>query len=346
MQALELVAPQRIELGEMPDPPAPKAGEVAVRIRAVGVCGSDMHFYLEECCAGTPAAYPMVLGHEPAGEVVAVGEGVEGLKAGDRVAVEPAISCGGCEFCRAGRRNLCERVEFMGGIQRPGLLREYAVAPAENILKVPDSMSFATAAMIEPVAVLLHAMNLAELRFGETVAVMGAGPIGLLAVEVAKLAGASAVVIGDKIPYRLERARALGADQVVDVSKDSIADAARDMTGGKGVHVVLDAAGKAASINAGIQSARAGGRMVVIGIPSQEDVAVNLWPALQAEVTVKVQKRNNGNDHAALELIEAGKIDPVRSIVSHRFALEDGAKAFETMGAYADDVIKPLVELG
>jgi len=345
MQALELVAPKKMEVREIPDPPEPRAGEVAVRIRAVGVCGSDMHFYLEESCAGTPASYPMVLGHEPAGEVVAVGQGVEGLKAGDRVAVEPAVSCGECEFCRAGRRNLCENVLFMGGIQRPGLLREYAVTPQENALKVPDSMSFATIAMVEPVAVLLHAMNLANLRFGETVAILGAGPIGLLALEVAKLAGASTVVIGDKIPHRLERARALGADQVVDVSKDSIADAARDLTHGKGVHVVFDAAGKPQSINAGIASARAGGRMVIIGIPSQEDVAVSLWPALQAEVTITVQKRNNGNDHAALELIEAGKIDPVRSILSHRFPLSDGAKAFETMGAYADGIIKPLIEM-
>ncbi len=150
----------------MPDPPDPGPGEVVVRLRAVGVCGSDMHFYLEESCAGTPAAYPQVLGHEPAGEIAAVGAGVEDLKPGDRVAVEPAISCGACELCRSGRRNLCENIVFMGGIQLPGLLREYAVMPRENALKVPSEMSFATAATIEPLAVLLHSMNLAELKLG------------------------------------------------------------------------------------------------------------------------------------------------------------------------------------
>ena len=344
MEALQLVAPREMEVRTMPDPPDPGPWEVAVRIRAVGVCGSDMHFYLEDGCAGTPAAYPQVLGHEPAGEVVAVGPGVDDLKVGDRVAIEPAISCSRCEYCRAGRRNLCEYIQFMGGIQLPGLLREYAVVPRENALKVPDAMSFVDAAAIEPVAVLLHARNLAQLQLGETVAVMGAGPIGLLALQVAKLAGASKVVIGDKVPHRLQRARELGADQVVDVSKDSIVDAARDMTGGHGVHVVFDAAGKAASINAAIQSIRPAGRIVIIGIPSQAETGVELWPALQAEASIIVQKRNNGNDHAALELIESGQIDPA-SILSNRYRLADGGKAFAAMGEYADGVIKPVIEL-
>jgi L-iditol 2-dehydrogenase len=328
----------------MPDPADPAPGEVAIRIRAVGVCGSDMHFYLEDGCAGTPAAYPQVLGHEPAGEIVAVGAGVTDLTPGDRVAVEPAISCGRCEPCRTGRRNLCNHVQFMGGIHLPGLLREYTVIPQENAIKVPLHMSFATAATIEPVAVLLHSMELADLQRGETVAVMGAGPIGLLALQVAKLAGASIVVVGDKVPHRLARAEQLGADQVVDVSKDSIGDAAHDLTGGRGVHVVFDAAGKPESINASIHSVRAGGRIVLIGIPSTQTIALELWPAMHAEARFVVQHRSNCNDHAALELIEEGKIDPA-SILSHRFPLSEGHRAFATMGDYADGVIKPLIEL-
>ena len=344
MQALHLVAPRRMEVREIPDPRDPGPNEVAVRIRAVGVCGSDMHFYLEDGCAGAPAAYPQILGHEPAGEIVAVGADVADLKPGDRVAVEPAIVCGRCEQCRTGRRNLCDHAQFMGGIQFPGLLREYAVMPRENAIKVPPDMSFASAATIEPVAVLVHSMELADLQLGESVAVMGAGAIGLLALQMAKLAGASVVVVGDKVPHRLARAKALGADHVVDVSKDSIGDAAHDLTGGRGVHVVLDAAAKQESINASIQSLRPGGRIVLIGIPSAETIALELWPALQSEATLVVQHRSNGNDHAALELIEAGKIDPA-SILSHRFSLAEGHRAFETMSEYSDGVIKPLIEL-
>ena len=343
MQALQLVAPHQVELRTIPDPPDPGPGEVVVRLRACGICGSDMHYYLEDNCAGTPAKYPSVLGHEPAGEIAAMGAGVAGLAVGDRVAVEPAVCCGHCEFCLSGKRNLCENVRFMGGVQLPGLMREFAVMPAHNVLKVPAEMDFVTATAIEPVAVLLHALNLAKLRVGETVAVMGAGPIGILAVQLAKLAGASTVVCADRVEHRLKRAKELGADVVVNVDKQSVADAVFDLTHHKGAHVVIDAAGKPASINAGIASARHAGRIVIVGIPSQAETPVHLWEAGHRELTITVQKRSNGNDHDALQLLMSGKIDPA-SFISHRFPMERGADAFKTMGAYADGVIKPVVE--
>ena len=191
MKSLQLVAPQTIEAREMEDPPDPGPSEVLVRVRAVGLCGSDMHFYSEGSLAGSDAVYPCVLGHEPAGEIVDVGAGVENLSAGMRVAVEPTVSCGVCEGCRSGRHNLCDASVFMGGLQVPGLLREYAVVPSRNVAVIPDGMSYTDATVVEPLAVLLHTLELVKLQLGEAVAVMGAGPIGLLAVAVAKLAGAS-----------------------------------------------------------------------------------------------------------------------------------------------------------
>ncbi len=343
MQALQLVAPREIELRKLPDPPDPGPGEVVVRLRACGICGSDMHYYLEDCCAGTPAKYPSVLGHEPAGEIAAVGPGVESLAVGDRVAVEPAVCCGHCEFCLSGKRNLCENVRFMGGVQLPGLMREYAVMAARNALKVPAGMDFVSATAVEPVAVLLHALNLAKLRVGETVAVMGAGPIGILGVQLAKLAGASTVICADRIEHRLKSAKALGADAVVNVDKQSISDAVFDMTHHKGAHVVIDAAGKPASINASIASARHGGRIVVVGIPSQAETSLNLWEAGHRELSITMQKRSNGNDHDALQLLMSGKIDP-NTLITHRFPMEQGSEAFKTMGSYADGVIKPVIE--
>ena len=151
------------------------------------------------------------------------------------------------------------------------------------------------------------------------------------------------VVIGDMVPHRLVRARELGADLAVDVSKDSMADAVRDVTG-KGAHVIFDCAGKTESINAALESVRTGGRIVIIGIPSQAETPIRLWSGLHQEVTIKVQKRNNGNDHDALKLIETGKIDPA-SILSHSFPLAQGNKGFEMMGAYSDGVIKPWIEI-
>lgn len=344
MQALQLVAPRELDLRTIPDPPDPGPGEVVVRLRACGICGSDMHFYLEDNCAGTPALYPSVLGHEPAGEIAAVGPGVEALVVGDRVAVEPALPCGKCGQCMTGKRNVCDYITFMGGVQLPGLLREYAVMPASNALKIPADMDFVTATAIEPIAVLLHSLKLAELKVGESVAIMGAGPIGLLAVQLVKLAGASMVVCADRVAHRLQRAKDLGADVVVNVDKDSVVDAVLDATHNNGAHVVIDAAGKTDSINAGIASARNAGRLVIVGIPSAEETPLRLWDAMQHELTITVQKRSNGNDHDALDLLCSGKID-ASSIISHRFSMDRGGEAFETMGSYTDGVVKPVIEI-
>jgi len=204
-------------------------------------------------------------------------------------------------------------------------------------------VDYGTATVVEPLAVLLHSVELAGLKVGETVAVMGAGPIGLLAVATAKLAGASRIIVADRIPHRLAIARKLGADVAVNISSESLSDAVGDLTGGKGVHVVFDGAGKAESINNAIASARAGGRVVIIGIPSEHHVGVDLWRAMHGELSIHLQKRSNGNDGDALDILRRGEID-ASLLITHRFALEQGAKAFETVAEYADGVGKALVE--
>lgn len=327
----------------MDEPLDPGPGEAFVRIRAVGLCGSDMHFYNEGGIAGKDARYPMVLGHEPGGEVASVGEGVEHLKPGMKIAIEPAMLSAQCELSRQGRRNLSENITFLGGLTVPGALRQYAVIPAENCLPLPDTMSFSDAAFIEPLAVLLHSVELADLCLGETVAVMGAGPIGLIAVQAAKLAGASKVVVADKVPYRLKKALELGADAVVDIRKEDAAEAARDLCH-LGVHVVFDAAGKSESINTAIECLRPGGRLVLIGIPSNQLVELAMWEALDKEITITAQKRSNGNDHAALDLMKRGLIRS-EPIMTHHVPLAEGHKAFEMMAEYSDEVIKPVIEL-
>ena len=344
MKSLQLVAPRTIEPGEMADPPDPGPNEVLVRVRAVGICGSDMHFYSAGNLAGYEAEYPMVLGHEPAGEIVEVGLGVENLRSGMRVAVDPTISCGVCEGCRSGHRNLCDASVFMGGLQIPGSLREYAVVPARNVAPVSNKMSFTDATVVEPLAVLLHTMELVKLQLGEAVAVMGAGPIGLLAVAVTRLSGASSITVADRIPERLELAKQFGADAVVDFTRDSVADAVFDMTGGKGAHVVVDAAGEPESVRNSIASARNGARVAVIGIPSQQEIGVSFWEAMGKELTFFIQKRSNNNDHEAIEMLERGLID-TRAFVTHRFPFEQGDKAFQTVAEYADGVGKAAIEL-
>ncbi len=344
MQSVQLVARERVELRAMPDPPDPGPGEVTVRVRAVGICGSDMHYYLEGGCAGHPAMYPSVLGHEPAGEVIEAGPGVEHLKRGDRVAIEPAITCGACEYCRAGRYNLCEKILFMGGRELPGLMRELATIPAANAMPIPDALSFAAAAVVEPLAVILHALELAPIEAGQTVAVMGAGPIGLLSAAVAHLSGAGRVIIADRLPHRLELARQLGADTTVHIDEQPVTDAILDLTGGRGAHLILDAAGKPDSINAALRAVRPGGRVVLIGIPSESLTGLDLHAALGREATLIAQKRSNRNDHAALELLASGRIDAGK-LVTHCFPLDRADRAFDTVARYADGVGKAVVEL-
>lgn len=232
----------------------------------------------------------------------------------------------------------------MGGFQIPGLLREYAVVPARNVDVVPDAMSFTEAVIVEPLAVLLHTFTLADLKVGETVAVMGAGPIGLLAVAVAKLKGASSITVADRIPERLELAKRFGADVVVNSTQDSVSGAVCDATGGRGAHVVVDAAANAESVRDSIASAREKARVVIVGIASQREVGVPFWDVMDKELTVCAQKRSNNNNHEAMEIIERGLIT-VDPLVTHRFLLGQSDQAFQLLHGYSDGVGKVVIEL-
>ena len=328
-------------MGRLPDPPDPGPGEVLVRLRASGVCGSDLHTFSEGSIAGMEAVYPSVLGHEPAGEVVDCGHGVTDLGIGSKVAVEPFVIRSECEFTRTGRQNLALDNAFMGK-DFPGSLREYAVMPRRNLLEIPEPMTYADAAFIEPLAVVLHTFELAQLQKRESVAVIGTGPIGLIAVAVATMLGASVAVAADRVDHRLRLAKELGARVAVNVDKDSPVDAVMDLTG-CGAHVVIDGAGKSESINNALACLRPGGRIVLVGIPSEDQIPLNLWTALDREAQIHVQKRSNGNDHEALHLVERGLIRS-DDFMSHRFPIERGQEAFEMMEGYADGVIKPMIE--
>jgi len=340
MNSIQLVSPRKLELRQMPMPPDPAPGEVLVRLRAVGICGSDMHWYKEGGIGAMLAAYPTVLGHEPAGEIVAVGKGVHGVRSGQRVALEPSITCGHCEFCLSGHHNNCIGSIFMGSPQMPGLFREFAVLPERNVAPIPDRMSFVAATLIEPLAVILHILELTDIHLGDTVAVMGAGPIGLLTASIARIAGASRIFIADKVLHRLNMARALGFD-AVEIGK--FQQAVMDGTAGRGVDIVFDAAAALETINMSIAIARLGGRMVLIGIPSEKDLNVDVHLAMAKELNIQTVKRSNHNAHGAIELLESGRID--ERIVTHRLPLEKTPEGFELLAEYAGEVGKVVIEV-
>src|SRR5687768_5527945 len=205
MMVAELIAPREFRLAQQTlDDPGP--GEVQVRVDAVGICGSDVHSYAEGAVGDTPCQFPMVLGHEPAGTILKTGPGVTRWAAGDRAAFEPAIYCYHCEFCRSGRHNICANLKFLSNPGFPGFFREFVNLPVESLFAIPPRLSMEVATLAEPLAVALHSLKFAEIKPGETVAVFGAGAIGLLTIASLKVGGAGRILVVEPVPHRRELA--------------------------------------------------------------------------------------------------------------------------------------------
>jgi L-iditol 2-dehydrogenase len=343
MRSVPLVAPRRLELIEDKMPDGPRTGELLVKMRAVGLCGSDLHWWAEGRIHSGRAKYPQVLGHEPVGEVVEVGPGVTHYKVGDLVGMEPSLTCGHCEYCLAGRHNLCETSRFMGGPEAQGFLRDYVVIPEHNADPVPANLTIHQATLMEPVAVWVHVFELAPVRVGDTVAVLGTGSIGLLGIAMAKQAGAETIFACDKVPHRLQLARGMGADVALNLNEDDFLDAVMQQTRGRGVDIVFDAAGAPQTINLGIQCARSGGRFVLIGIPEPLNFEVDLHTGMAKELHMQMMKRSNHKGRAAAALLAAGRIP--MSLITHALPLEQAQQGFEIVHSYSDGVGKLLFDL-
>jgi L-iditol 2-dehydrogenase len=342
MRSVPLVAPRRLELVQAPLPEGPRAGELLLQMRAVGLCGSDLHWWAEGRIHTTPARYPQILGHEPVGEVLAVGPGVDGFRPGDLVSVEPSLTCGHCEFCIAGRHNLCVHARFQGGPEAPGFLRDYAVIPVHNADRVPAGLTVHQATLIEPLAVWVHVFELEPVRLGDTVAVLGAGSIGLLGIAMAKQAGAEMVLACDRVPHRIELAKRMGADEAVLVRGRDFRELVMDRTRGRGADIVYDAAGSPETIALGLQCVRPGGSFVLIGIPEPLQFAVDLHAALAKELRIQAIRRSNHKGAQAAALLASGRIPT--DLITHRLPLERAQEGFEILHSYADGVGKLIFD--
>ena len=339
MRAAELIAPLTFRLTEMPiEDPGP--GEVQVRIEAVGVCGSDVHAYTEGAVGGTPNAYPMLLGHEPAGSIVKTGAGVTGLAAGDRGALEPALYCYHCEFCLSGRHNVCANIRFLSTPHHPGFFREFVNLPAANFRPIPREMSFGEAALAEPLAIAIHSLSLASIRPGETVAVIGAGPIGLLTIAALRAAGAGRIWAIEPLAHRRELARGIGADAALEPGEalEEILHA----TGQRGVDCAIDcAAGEHTTIQA-MQITCNAGRVVLTGIHTSAFVSVDASAMRRKELTLFNVRRSNHETEEALELLCA---HPAwfAPLLTHTRAIDHIDEAFTIASNYRDGVGKMIV---
>jgi len=292
--------------------PAVGAGEELVRITAVGLCGSDLHWFTEAGIGDARLTRPVVPGHEFAGVI----EG--GPRHGQLVAVDPALPCRRCEMCLDGYRNLCPDVVFAGHGGQDGGLQQYLAWPSWALHPLPDTMSAIDGAVLEPLGVALHALDLGHLRIGSTTAVVGAGPIGLLLVQAAKSAGATRVVVVEPLAHRRDAAKRLGADVLLDV--DEVPD---DI----GAHTVFEMAGSDAAVEIALRVARPGARVVLGGIPDGDRTSFQASLARRKGLTLVLVRRMNEAYPRAIRLVEQGLID-ISSIVSHRYPLERAAEAF------------------
>jgi L-iditol 2-dehydrogenase len=337
----ELISQRQFHLTEQSiEDPGP--GEVQVRVNAVGICGSDLHSYAEGAVGDTPCQYPMVLGHEPSGTVVKTGSGVTGWHAGDRAALEPAIYCYHCEYCQSGHHNVCANIRFLSTPGHAGFFREFVNLPVACLLAIPPSLSFELATVVEPLAVALHSMQFARVQLDETVAVFGAGPIGLLTIACLKVAGAGRIWSVEPVAHRRELARHLGADVTLDPGEVDDAREILSDTGGRGVDCAIDCAAKEDTINSAIRAARNAGRVVLTGIHSASMVPFEVSPMRRKELAILNVRRSNGEAHAAMELLTE-RMAWFAPMVTHTRPLHAIADAFALTEKYADGVGKMVI---
>ncbi len=344
MLTAELIAPREFRIVERTlEAPAP--GEVQVRVHSVGICGSDLHAATEGAIGDMPNLYPMVLGHEPSGTVEAVGEGVTGWSRGDRAALEPALYCYHCEYCRSGRHNICARIRFLSNPGLPGFFRDRVNLPATNLVGVPEGLALEAATLVEPLAIAMHSLKIAAMRMGETAAVFGAGPIGLLTIACLKVAGASRIFAVEPLATRRDMALRMGADEALDPGESGAAAAIQAATGGRGVDCALDCAAKADTTNQAIRAACNGGRVTLTGIHSAALVPFEVSPMRRKELAILNVRRSNHESHDALRLL-VERIAWFAPLVTHTRPIGRIAEAFRLNEGYEDGVGKLVIHPG
>ena len=332
MRTLRLHGVGDLRLADEPDP-IPGPGEVLVRVTAVGICGSDLHWYDESRIGDAVLTRPLILGHEAAGVVVG------GPRAGQRVALDPQVPCGACETCAAGRGHLCPHVQFLGHSMTDGAMRELLVWPAENLVPLPDGIDDVAGAMLEPLGVAIHALRLARVRPGDSVGVFGCGPIGLLLIQLAHAAGATTVVATDRLPHRVDAARRLGAVGAL-VEGGTERGVLLAATAGRGVEAAIEIAGEDDAIETAVILARAAGTVVVAVIPAGDRSTIAASVARRKGLDIRFSRRMNRAYPRAIALVEAGAVD-VSSVVTHRFGIADFEAGFRT--AVRRDGLKVII---
>lgn len=335
---------QKIELRTVPMKEITE-DEVLVRIKAVGVCGSDVSYYLRGSSGMGHVTYPHILGHECGGIIERVGSNVEDYEVGDRVAIEPGVPCGKCTYCRSGRYNLCEDLSFMStAIVRPygeGGMAEYVIRPAKMLHKIPESVSYEQAAMIEPLSVAMHAAKIGDVKMGQSTAIIGCGPIAGCLLQTLRGAGVGTVYMTDMIEYRLNRMKELGATETFNVSGVTGKDLYNLLP--EKVDAVFDTTCIESAINASFRWMKKGGTFVMVGVPAAEKT-IDMNAAFVREIAIRTTFRYENTYPTAIAMIANGKIAP-EELITHRYPIEEADVALKLASERRGDVLKVMIDL-
>jgi L-iditol 2-dehydrogenase len=319
-----------------------QAADVLLRIAAVGVCGSDVHYYKTGRIGRQVVEFPFVVGHECSAVVEDVGRGVTYVRPGDRVYVDPAVSCGTCDQCLAARHHTCRQMQFLGCPgQLPGCLSEYVVMPEECCYPIQDDLPLETAALAEPLSVGWYAVHRSIPMRGARVAVLGAGPIGLCVLLCAIEAGAEKVAVTDVLDYRLQVAKKRGAAWIGNPRETDIV---KGILEGEPLQLdaVFDCCGEQEALDQAVELLKPGGKLMLVGIPEVQRVSFDIDLLRRKEIDIQNVRRQNGGVQPALDLIEKSRM-PIGFLITHRFSLEQTRDAFELVSHYEDGVVKAMI---
>ena len=339
---MQLTGIRQMKMFDAAKPDIQNDTDVLIRMQAVGVCGSDVHYYTNGKIGSQVVHYPFPVGHEGAGIVEKAGAAVTSLRAGDRIAIEPAMPCGTCDQCNAGRPHTCRRLRFLGCPgQAEGCLSEYIVMPQESCLPIPSGMSFEQATVAEPLAIGLYAARLAGACKGKRIAILGSGPIGISVLSAVRLAGAGNVYVTDKIDERLTIARKSGATGTCNILRENVVEKIKKQEPLM-LDLVFECCGQQDALDQAIQLLKPGGKLMIVGIPEFSTFAFPVDELRRKELTIQNVRRQNGCDREAIRVIADGRAT-VDHWVTHRFSFDRSKEAFDLVAGYSDGVMKAMI---
>jgi L-iditol 2-dehydrogenase len=342
MKAAQLTGIRQFALTTASDPEIENGNDVLIRIKTVGVCGSDMHYYTTGRIGTQVVQFPFVIGHEAAGIVEKIGSTVTRVRPGQRVALDPAVACGECDQCRAGREHTCRKLRFMGAPkQMDGCMCEFVVLPEENCFPIPDSMSFEQATIAEPLAIGVYAVEKTPVPADATIGILGAGPIGISVFHVLRTMATGNIYVTDRIEERIAYAKALKPRWTGNPSRENVVKSIMALEPLQ-LDVVFECSGDPDAYEHAIQILKPGGSLSLVGIPEVDEIRLPIHELRRKEITIVNIRRQVHCTQKAIDLL-ASKTIQMDSLVTHRFPLEDAGRAFDLVAEYRDGIMKAMI---